>query len=328
MSKLSKMTNHAGIHLVPAMWLATDSYDFNIDPEFLTKNLSATTLLRSDKQIVLGIRHAELVTSDVLDRYAVNLGTAIHDSFEKMFLSGGYKRALMILGYTEAQSEMFMVNPEGGAEIVAEKSPIYLEKRTEKFMNGVKISGKFDLVLHSFVHDFKSATVYSVKKGSNRNKHGIQGSIYRWLNPEIIKGDTIYIHHIIKDWSAGRVGTEPGYPTTPIVTEAISLMSLEETEEFIKLKVGNMQANLKRSQDKLLPCTPDELWQDDPKYKYYKDPNKKTRATRVFDTMAEAMALFDKQGSVGVIDTVFGSAKACNYCSAFEFCEQGKALHA
>jgi hypothetical protein len=75
------------------------------------------------------------------------------------------------------------------------------------------------------------------------------------------------------------------------------------------------------NQDYLPDCTPEELWQKDPVYKYFKNPQGK-RATKNFMSLLEANQLKAKNGGVGIVKTVFGEAKACNYCKAASVCEQ------
>jgi hypothetical protein len=52
MGNISKYTNNTGIGLSMAVYLATDNYDHNHDP----RTISATTLIKSTKQIILGER--------------------------------------------------------------------------------------------------------------------------------------------------------------------------------------------------------------------------------------------------------------------------------
>lgn len=75
-----KYTNSSGIPLSVGVWLATDTYQY--PPDDGKKYISATTLLKSTRQIILSNRipKGAEATVDIASKVASRYGTAIHDS--------------------------------------------------------------------------------------------------------------------------------------------------------------------------------------------------------------------------------------------------------
>lgn len=106
-------------------------------------------------------------------------------------------------------------------------------------------------------------------------------------------------------------------------------MSLGETEYWIKKRIRRLLAEQDLPQNQLTPCNDEELWMSKPIYKYYADPKKandpKSRASKVSDDLSELTQHRISKGK-GVIVTIPGEAKACNYCKASAICDQAKEL--
>jgi len=99
-------------------------------------------------------------------------------------------------------------------------------------------------------------------------------------------------------------------------------MSKEETMVFIKNFIGQLEQFKDTPESELPECSADNLWQDEPTYKYYKNPNSRKRSTANFTTFYDAQAKFILDGAVGVVVTVPAKAKACHYCPAYNSCTQ------
>ena len=314
-----KYTNQYNLSLSVAAWLANDDYDYNNDP----KTLSTTTLLKSVRQIVLAkraIKAGLVLTTDVSTRISSSLGTAVHDSLEKVWDDHNYEKPLRSLGYSQKDIDRIMVNPN--PEHVSEnKIAIYTENRTEKKINDYTITGKYDHVYNGQLQDFKTTGVYSYIKQTNTTKFMQQGSIYRWLNPNIITNDEMLIQYIFFNWEAFKVNQE-GYPAFKILAQPLTLMSYEETEQFIIDKLALIDKYLDVQESELPLCTSEDLWQNPSVYSYYKNPAKMTRATKNFPTYYEAQNRYIQDGSVGTIVEKPAQIKACAFCPSFELCSQ------
>lgn len=333
-----KLSNEQNIGLSMAVFLADDSYDHDGRPNCI----STTGLLKSPRQIILSKRvETSDMVMDISSLVASRFGSAIHDGVEKAWLNGRHKRPLYKLGFSKAVIERIVINhgyiendqyqlvkDPNAPPLPADAIPIYMEIRSEKEIDGFIVSGKFDFVGEGNLEDHKSTGVFGYMNKTKDEDYRIQGSIYRWLNPEMITGDVMKINYVFTDWSKLRslIEKNKGYPPHRMMSVSIVLMSLEETEKWIKWRLKEIQKNLNLAEEDLPPCTKEELWQDDTVYKYYKNPDSKDRSTRNFDNFAEAQQRLIKDGNVGVIDIVKGMAKACNYCAALNSCSQAKQL--
>lgn len=312
-----KLTNNTGLSLPIAVWLATDEYDSVPLPEYI----SATSLLKPVRVIVLARRAAAAGMTkggDVSALIASRFGTAMHDSIEKAW-TGNHQTALQTLGFPAKVAESVRINPT-----VEEPGtiPIYLELRVQKPIAGFIVGGKFDMVADGRLYDFKTTSTYTYMYNTNEHHYRMQGSIYRWLNPEKVKDDHIYIQYIFTDWSSVGARGTPGYPGSRILEFPVSLLSVQETESFIRRKLGQVAKHATTPESQLPECNDEELWRSPPKFKYYSDATKTTgRASKVFDDQAEANRWRGMKGK-GVVIFVGGEVKACNYCPVFASCTQ------
>lgn len=312
-----KLTNNTGISLSLAVWLAEDTYDHNADPKYL----SATGLLKPTRQIILKARAPyNEIERDISQDVASSSGTAFHEAIERSW-KNNYAKSLLKLGYPKDIIERIAINP---TELKPDTIPVYMEIRSVKEISGYKVGGKFDFVGEGILEDFKSTGVYSYMQGNKDQDYILQGSIYRWLNPEIITSDVMKIQFIFTDWSKLRsmIEKDKGYPQQRVLTHKLKLMSIEDTEHWIKEKIADITKFLKVPEDQLPECTREELWQKPSVFSYYKDPNKRTRATRNFDAYNLAYERYILDGSVGVIVEKKGQVRACEYCGGFDLCTQ------
>ena len=202
-------TNKHNVPLALSVWLVADNYDYQDIPNYI----SATTLLKPLRQMILSARTLPSmlkVQPDVSDLAARAMGNALHDSIEKAWLSN-YAKSLKILGYPEDVISSVRINPEP-SELFDGCIPIYLEQRQKKQVGKWVVGGKFDMVADGVVHDNKSTTVYSWINGGKDEDYKMQGSIYRWLNPDKITEDFIRVNFIITYRQRSTATQDPEYP--------------------------------------------------------------------------------------------------------------------
>lgn len=315
-------TNYTNVPLPLAVWLAADDgYDLERAPHVI----SATSLMQPTKSLILANRVAISPTEDhkvdISDRLAARLGTAVHTAVEVAWLYSRVK-ALRELGYPDSVIDKIRLNPDEPGE--NPEFDIYIEQRTNKAVGNWVVSGKFDFVYNGRVADVKTTQVYNWIKGSNDEKYRIQGSIYRWLNPEIITDDFIDVMMLFTDWKALNAKVDSEYPKRNMLVRTLPLMSIPETERWINARLANLERYMKANQKDMPECTPDELWMKPPKYAYYKNP-KSTRATRVYDTPQEANAHRARDGIPGsVVSARPSEPKYCRYCPGRPICLQAE----
>lgn len=322
------VSNNAGISLSLAVWLLHDEYDYDSTENYI----SVTRLMKPLRQIVLPQRiELSKKTSDVEDYIPRALGKSLHDSIEKAWKSG-YKKALAMLGYPESMIERVMINPTG-AELVAAKDPIpvYIEQRAKRKITihgkTYVIGGKFDMVAEGILHDNKSTSAWSYVLGTRDDEHALQMSQYRWIDAaqpiQKVTQDFCRVNYIFTDWQKFQVKQVPNYPPKRVETKDIPLLSLAETEAWIVRKL-ELYEKYRNTAENLLPeCSDEELWRSEPKFKYYADPTKTSgKSTKNFSTLSDANSFKAEKGGKGVVLTVPGEPKRCNYCEAFDVCTQ------
>lgn len=315
-------TNNTHIPLSIAVWLASDNYQ---GKPLADKAISVTTLLKSVRQIVLGYRAATLTGTaaqtqqvDILSRFKSRKGTALHTAIEQAWLSPNLPEYLLRLGVANSVVNRVRINPE---TIEPNAINVYMERRTDKVINGWNITGAFDFVMDGQIQDFKYTTVYSYTKSKNDLKYIQQASMYRWLNPEIITKPTMAISFIFHDWNQFKLGTD-NYPVNPILPRTYNLMPIDQTEYFIIDKLSEIEAAWNLPETELPLCSDEDLWKDDPDYKYYKSGVVSARSTKNFTNLHDAQKRLYDDGGTGIIVPSKVKAKACAYCAAASICSQ------
>lgn len=303
-----------------AVYLATDNYDHNPD----RKTISATTFIKSIKQIILGTRIDEdTVSEDISNKIKSQGGTALHTAVEQAWLTN-HEKGMLSLGYPQHIIDRVRVNPteEELNDPSVKVIPIYMERRSTKTVGSITISGKFDFVCEGKLEDIKRTSTYSYIHKTNDKAYVRQGSIYKWLNQDIITGDSITIQYEFSDWSAHSV-KQKNYPPHMQMPYKLPLMSVAETNSYITNKVAQLEQCWNLPEEDLPACNSEELWQTNSVWKYYKNPGKSMkRSTANFATSMEANARLALDNNVGLVVEVKGKARACAYCKAFSICKQ------
>lgn len=316
---MRRYVNLSDVPLSMAVWLATDSYDHD------DKCISATALIKPVRQLILAKRVPPTeALSDVIDLVSSRMGTAIHDGIEGSWLRN-YKIAMASLGYPAKVIERIRINPDPD-NIPEGCIPIFMEIRSYREVMGYRISGKLDFLMDGQVEDFKSTSVNSWVNNNKDEDYILQGSIYRWLNPKLITRDTMQINFLFTDWSGMMARTNPKYPPKRLMSKKFNLMSLQQTEAYIVDRLNQFQRYGRAKEEDIPLCSDKELWRSEPSWKYYKDPEKRTRSTKNFDNKAEAYTRHSADGSVGIVVEVPGQVRACKYCAGFNACKQKDAL--
>lgn len=309
-------TNIYGIDLSLAVWLVADDYDFSP----AEKAISATALLKPTRQIILANRMKDEQIVDLSSRISSRLGHAIHDSIERSWKEQ-HAKALAILNIPQNVIDRVKINPDP-ATLTSEDIPVFLEVRGSRQIDGWTISGKLDMALNWRLKDIKSTSVYTYIMGRKDGDYQLQGSFYRWLHQDKVKEDEIDIQFVFTDHQKAMVNTVPGYPEIKVVSYTLPLMSLDETETWIRNKLYDLDRYKNAPEEALPRCTDEELWRSNPVWKYYSDPAKTDgKSTKNFDNAADAQRHLTEKGK-GVIKHVPGKVKACGYCPAFSSCKQ------
>lgn len=291
-------TNKYGVPIPIAIWLSHNTYI----PDEDENAISATTMLKSVKQIVLGRRYKESTKEvDVMDLAASKIGSAIHADVERSMDKDTFIRLA---------KENFGITPKN----------FHSEIRTKREINGYVISGQFDIVYSGIVVDIKSTSVWKYMLGDGED-YIKQMSIYKWLNPELINKPGGYICYIFTDWSKQKARQDTSYPQHRIQWKEFLLD--DNIEEWLDKKTKAIRYAESLSDDELPDCTPEERWEKPTVWKYYKGASR-DRATKVYDNEHEAYERMKKDG--GAVIEFKGESTGCTYCSYTNLCNQYKKI--
>lgn len=321
-----KVTNKHNINLAMAVWLLEDGYKSGADVAPPGELISATKIMKPTKQLILSrLVDQSLEEMDIADMIASRSGHAFHDSIERAWTEGDWRRAMRKLGYTKKVIDSIRINPDPDS-LVKGETPVYLEKRGFLEFEDIILTGQIDFIIGSAYTDFKSTSTFAWTSGNKDQDYILQGSIYRLLFPDLIKNDVMQIGFIFTDWAKFRT-VDPKYPQTRVTQKDYTLMSIEDTKAWISDKLKQIRADAKKlnkGQKYMTPCNDVQLWRSEPSFKYYSDPEKAKlggRSTKNFDSLTDAQIHQSKAGK-GAIVTIPGEVKACEYCPAFAKCEQ------
>ena len=305
-----KYSNFGNLPLPIAVWLASDSYTNE-------NTISATSLLKSTRQIILSKRVPEETgLVDISSLVASRMGTAIHNAIETAW--DNPEQALIDLGMPKVMDFLNINHYKEGEHNIS------FEVRSYKEINGLLVSGQFDCVMDGQLYDFKSTKTYAFNDEHKAQDYIMQGSIYRYLNQQLITEDSISIIFIFTDWTPGKL-YEDNYPRAAVVEKHFPLLSIRDTEKFIKDKLNEIKMYADAPEAEIPYCNDKELWRTAPTYKYYKTIEayeQGKRSTKNFTDISEANARMYQDGGTGIVVTVPGSVRACKYCPAFTVCSQ------
>nr|DAV68813.1 MAG TPA: protein of unknown function DUF3799 [Caudoviricetes sp.] len=318
--------NQTNLPLPLAIWLATDEYQY----AKYANEISTTTLLKSPRYII-GSRRAmypeqfpeelrpesttEIIIPDIQEKIASRMGTAMHSSLEHAW-THNYAEAMRSLGIHQNTIDKIVINPE---TVNKDQIPVYLEQRAYRELEGFTISGQFDIIVDGELHDLKTTSTYSWTSGCNDEKYIMQGSIYRWLNPELITADTITINFIFTDWRKLDSITNPNYPPAKCFFKQYKLWSLADTEAWLRNKLKTLHKYWNSPLEQIPCCTEKDLFSKASTFKYFKTGYEEgKRATKNFDTMNEALAFRAKNGYQGDVIEFKPEPFMCPYCNPAE----------
>ena len=325
---MKKVSNEHQIDLPIAVWLLQNGYNSGADVAPDGELISVTTLMKPTRRLIL---ERQVDTSqeemDVADLASSRMGHSLHDGIERAWTEGDWAGAMRRLHYPQSVIDRVKINPDP-SKLGKDDIPIFLEQRGFKEIGGVVLTGQLDFSINGAYRDVKSTSTFSYTSGSKDEDYILQGSMYRLIMPEMIWQDKMRIEFIFTDWQKFMAKQNPNYPQARVGHKEYPLMSVKETEEWVLDKLNDVRKNAKHThnQNKMVRCTDKELWRSSDTLKYYAKPEtakKGGRAQKSFDNRADAELHRQEKGK-GVVITVPGEVKACDYCPAYAACEQRK----
>ena len=260
------------------------------------KCLSATTLLKGTKEIILTDRHFDEITIDASDEVWAVFGTAVHSILEH------------------------------------QEDDAFKEESFSVDVLDYKVTGKVDRydMKHETIEDWKTASVWKVIFQDFEDWKR-QGLIYTWL----LKQSGLNVRHIrfvalLKDFSKSEAKKKADYPQSPVYVYEFDPTPEDMTsiEVYIKDKVFDVSQNVEKADDDIPECSPDQRWATPTKWAVMKEGRK--TAVKVCESEEEAKAFIDdleKEKDKHYVEERKGQDKKCSdYCTCCEFCSYFKSL--
>ena len=283
-----KYTNKKNYTDIVVEYLQYDEYDYD------KNTLSATTLMQPPRAYALTQQNLDRLEIDVDDLTASRIGTAIHDSIQKVNLTGCKQ-----------------------------------EERLKKAVKNKIISGKYDILKEISdkrwqIIDVKTTSVWTQIYGSRDEDYKTQLSIYRWLaiqhNYSVVQTAKIWM--IFTDWSSAKAKEDPKYPQSRIVVKEIDLLGDEQTLKYIGERISLLETARDMEQNDMPKCTNEELWASGETWAIMMKGGK--RAIKVYKEEEKAKEHEMKPG-YEIIHRP-GKVARCRYCNARKFCNQYQEL--
>lgn len=255
--------------------------------------LSATTLLKGDKEIILSDRHFDEMTQDASELVWASFGTAFHLLMEK------------------------------------QDDDSFKEEKFEVDVDGWKVTGRVDRydMENEVLEDWKTASVWKVMFQSFDDWKA-QGLTYAWLMRQSgLNVKRCRFVAMLKDHSKTDAKRKADYPQAPVYIYdfPVTDKDLEETEQRIKAKIKSITDNYKLDDNLIMPCSKSERWADGEEYAVMKTGRK--TAVKVFkekddpDAKKHAESYAEELGTSHYVEYRPAISRKCaDYCPCKEFC--------
>lgn len=279
------------LHLPEAMVQAVDIAPHNREGE-----ISATTLKKGVREILLEKRHWDELTDDVANRIWAIFGTAVHALLER------------------------------------ETPDSFTEEKFSYVVGSYNVTGRVDNynMRTETIEDYKTASTWKVIYRDFKDWHS-QGLIYAWLLRKAgLNVKKCRFIAMLKDHSKTKAKTDSSYPQSPVYIYefAITEEELKETEKFVYEKVKLLEECANLPDEELPLCIEEERWTKPTVYAVMRKGRK--TSLRNFEDKSKAeefVAEYLKSNPkevVNIEERKGADGKCSEYCGCCEFCSYYK----
>ena len=293
---MNMLTNNSGLPEPVLHAIQPDAYS-----AVGASDYSATSLLKSPRQLQLEKRHAKSVTQDVMDHWFLFLGTAIHSALEN-----GLKNNPR---YIVERKILRFDKPDGGTP--------------DQFR---RVAAKFDLydTETKTLYDHKTTTTWvHGKEMKDERVQQLNLNAY-FLEKEGYPVDDVAINAIYVDWRKAKGKYKDGdeYPESPCAEFRTAAWPMEWREKFYLTKLKEHIDAEHVPDEQLPPCGAEYCWEKPAKFAVYKPGAEKAR--KLCNSYDEAVAYINKYKLLGYeIEHRPGARTRCeNYCSVCDICSE------
>jgi len=254
------------------------------------KKVSVTRLIDAPRQFFLMVRHWDEIEEDVSERVWTLFGSAIHAVLEKTQLDNHLR-----------------------------------EERLSFKMNGIEISGAFDVYGNNTISDYKVTSTWNIIYGSSNDKWEKQLNLYAYmLRQQGFNPKKAQIIAILRDHQTSKAKQDHSYPQSPIQIIPIQMWDMPRIEAYVAERTRLFADAMYLSDNELPPCSDDERWLNGDVWAVMKKGRKS--AIKLFKDKGGADELVKAKGKGYYVEHRPGVARRCEeYCPVKEFCSQYKA---
>jgi len=276
-----EITNKWGLPSSLVNAIKNDTYT---GPKVDSDTISVTTLIGSPKIHFLKCYHWKDITEDVTEAIWKLLGSACHEVVSR-----------------------------------AEDKQDLAEQRIEKEINGLKVSGAFDLYTkQQEILDYKITSAYSVVYNPSGKPEWVkQLNIYSYLLQHCgFPVKALKIVTILRDWAEKNYKPGGNYPEIPVVVINIPMWTKEETEKYLTERTELFKACAKLPEAELPPCSAEDMWA-----KFYIMKEGRVTPVKKCASMEEAKSAMINDGKHTIVEE---RGRCSKYCPVNRWCDQYK----
>ena len=270
-----------------------------------------TKLINSPKIVTLEKRHWNEMEEDVSEKVFRVLGQAMHATIQ--YSQDKANRLTEEKAYIDCETMTVHTLPVG-AKLSDQKwysdDKIFLSLRLDCYDGTDKV-----------VEDYKVTSVWGViidgqPKPEWIAQNSIAAYVLRKIGFEVLGQRNILI---LRDWSKGKVGSDPKYPAIPMhVYATTALWGDKEVEEYIRERVRLHVAAMSAPDDGIKECSLEDRWGKQEVVAVMKTGRK--TAVKLYPTMTEAKMHAAKEKELYVEHRPGEDTRCENYCSVKAFC--------
>lgn len=262
------------------------------DPYVGGGDISVTRLIKPPQIVRLEKEHADELSVDVADRIWSLLGQSVHSVLERAY-------------------------PEGRG---------LAEERLYGVIDGVTLSGQFDVLEDETLTDFKVTSVWAAMS-EDKSDWEQQLNCLRYL-AHLKLNETrdrryvvtkLQIVAILRDWTKHKAGMGD-YPSHQVQVIPLKVWDLNETRDWIAARLADHAAPTPRA------CTADEMWMRPGVHALMKKGRK--TAVKLYQSASAAAGAAKESKDLYVIERPAEFVRCDNYCDVNKWCPQYKARHA
>ena len=298
--------------------------------QYKEKRYSVTTLLKSEREIMLQRRHNDEIEQDVSDMIWAIFGTAVHSVLENSnksedLLTEKYLSLPVTLddGDTYTLSGLCDLYDTKQGEVIDYKVTSTF-KALKKDYDDYKMQGLMYAYMISKTKFYKYMSDLEFETGTKKYSYDTELSVkanLRGYEEVTFKPKKATFYMVLRDWQKSKAKFDKDYPQSQVVP--VTFKFTQKDFDFIEKWIKDKFEAIKKAEqlaDKDLPlCCDKDRWKNPDVWAVMKNGRKS--ALRLLNTEQEAKSYMSKNGG-DYVELRKGEDRKCKeYCSACQFCE-------